>query len=177
MSSILKNNHLQYDYIDCFQGVLIAKNDELTISDACIAFLSSVRETVQKLSTIKAKIVSMVGLKAKPFKMQKLDKFKYEAGEQLGILKVYERSDNEITLGSNGTHFNFRISLILGYTIIDKPRTLSMSTRVVFNNWLGRFYFSLIKPLHLIFSKILLGSTIRKLERKALLKDNNFNSI
>ncbi|MEJ7679516.1 MAG: DUF2867 domain-containing protein [Segetibacter sp.] len=141
--SIFNSNNKKYDYLDCFQGSLIDKENSLTPTDTCKAFLSSVPWWAKKLLALRNKIVSIFGLKVTGefYTMQELDSFKYETGEQLGILKVFDRTRNEIVLGVDDKHLDLRVSLLLENSKIDKQKTLTISTIVEFNNWFGRLYF------------------------------------
>lgn len=163
--SFLRHTHQKLDYQDCFQASFLDRKSLATPTDTCKAFLLSVRELVQKLLNRRDKMASLFAFKkAKAMEMQKLTSFKYETGEQLGVLKVFYRNNNEIILGANNRHFDFKISLLLEDAKPNGKRSLNFSAGVIFNNSLGRFYFLLIKPFHKLMARRLLKDIIKKLE-------------
>ncbi|NQX39048.1 Protein of unknown function [Pedobacter steynii] len=154
-----------FDYWDCFQGVLIEKGNRATPSQICIAFLTSVRELTQKLLLVKHKVFSFAGGKAAEANtMPDLNTFNYQTGEQLGLLKVFYRNEDEILLGANTKRINLRISLFLEEVQTEPQRSLSFTTTVVYNDFFGRIIFFLIKPLHKILARYLLKSMIEKIQ-------------
>jgi hypothetical protein len=163
--SFLRHTHQKIDYQDCFQASFIDKQSWATPTGTCKAFLLSVRELVQKLLNRRDKMASLFAFKKeKTRKMQELTSFKYETGEQLGFLKVFYRNNNEIILGANHRHFDFRISLLLEDAKPSGKRSLNFSTGVIFNNRWGRIYFLFIKPLHKLMARRLIKSIVKKLE-------------
>ena len=171
-SSMLSLNHQKYDYVDCFQSSLIDKENSLTPSDTCKAFFTSIPRFGERLVAMRDRIVSMFGLKlsGESFTLQELDSFKYERGEQLGILKIFDRVsnpiNNEIIFGVDDKHLNLRVSLLLENTKIDNQKNLIISTIVEFNNWFGRMYFLPVKPIHKLIVKVMLKEMIKKLEKR-----------
>ena len=64
-------------------------------------------------------------------------------GETLGYFPVETRNANEIILGFNDKHLNFRISILT-----DGMRAFG-ATWVHRNNWLGRAYLAAVMPFHI----------------------------
>merc|ERR1712046_407292 len=111
-------------------------------TDISKAFFSSGPKWVGRLFILRNKIVSIFGLKTSgniTDREKQLENFKCEPGEQLGLFKVFTTTENEVILGEDDKHLNFRVSLILnpkGKKTENKD--LIVSTTVEFNNWFGR---------------------------------------
>ncbi|MDR1624558.1 MAG: DUF2867 domain-containing protein [Tannerellaceae bacterium] len=76
---------------------------------------------------------------------------KQNEGEETFFTLIKE-SDNEIIMGEDDKHLNFRASIM-----IDKSRnTIALITLVHFNNLLGKVYFLPVKPFHKIIMRSLL---------------------
>ena len=168
-NSIL-NNHKKYDYIDSFQGKLIDNENRIKPADVGKAFFTSGPKWISNLFTLRNKIVSVFGLKTagKVTDMQKqLDNFKCESGERLGLFKVFNRTEDEVVLGEDDKHLNFRISLFLNKSLTDQSKKdLTISTTVEFNNWFGHLYFLPVRPFHKFIVPTMLKGIIRELEKK-----------
>jgi uncharacterized protein DUF2867 len=78
-----------------------------------------------------------------PFGLKGPDK----SGRRLGMFPVETKTPNEIILGFDDTHLNFRISVLS-----DGTRVFA-TTWVKFNSRFGRFYLWLIKPFHVLIMK------------------------
>lgn len=166
-NSILNNNHKKYDYVDSFQGTLIDVGNKVNTTDIGKAFFTAGPKWVGKLFTLRNKIVSVFGLKTSGTvrdKQQLLDNFKCESGERLGLFKVFNKTDNEVVLGEDDKHLNFRISLFVDNSKTDlSKKDLIISTTVEFNNWFGRLYFLPVRPFHKFIVPTMLKGIIREL--------------
>jgi hypothetical protein len=69
-----------------------------------------------------------------------------ESGRRIGLFRVFTRTADEIVLGEDDRHLNFRVS------VLRQPQGefawATFSTVVRFNGWLGRAYFVPVRPLH-----------------------------
>jgi len=169
-NSILNTSHKEYGYVDSFQGVLNDVENKITSVDIGKAFFSSGPKWVGKLFNLRNKIVSVFGLKTSGNivdRQQQLDNFKCEPGEQLGLFKVFKKTDNEVIIGENDKHLNFRVSLFLDKSKTDKSKKdLTISTTVEFNNWFGRLYFLPVRPFHKFIVPTMLKGIIKELEKQ-----------
>lgn len=68
--------------------------------------------------------------------------------QRVGIFKVYERHANEIILGEDDKHLDFRLSVLVRPAAADGSAQLVVSTVVHCHNLLGRSYIRLIAPFH-----------------------------
>ena len=67
-------------------------------------------------------------------------------GMRRGIFRVLDRTTNEILLGEDDTHLDFRVSLLHERAADDA--FITVSTVVRFHNVLGRAYFFPVRPVH-----------------------------
>lgn len=69
--------------------------------------------------------------------------------ERVGLFRIYSREANEIVLGEDDKHLDFRLSLLCTEPTAQSPRReLVLSTAVHCHNRLGRTYIALIAPFH-----------------------------
>lgn len=168
-NSILNTSHQVYDYVDSFQGVLNDIDNKITPADIGKAFFSSGPTWVGELLTLRNKIVSVFGLKTSgdvTDREKQLENFKCEPGERLGVFKVFSKSENEVVLGEDDKHLNFRVSLFLEQQTTGTSKSLIISTTVKFNNSFGRLYFIPVRPFHKLIVPTMLKGIIKKLEER-----------
>jgi len=76
--------------------------------------------------------------------------------KQTTYFTVIEKSENEIVMGENDKHLNFRVSVL-----IDRINSfIYLTTLVHLNNFWGQAYFFLVKPFHKIIVKSILKRQI-----------------
>lgn len=168
--SILKNDRVNYDFVDSFAGEF--NNHKNNVSSAAVgkAFFTSAPNWVGKLFALRNKIVSLFGLKTSGNihdRQTQLDNFKCQEGEQLGLFKVFSKTENEVILGEDDKHLNFRVSLFIEKpTTTDNKNKLVISTTVKFHNAFGRMYFLPVRPFHKLIVPRILKGIIHELERE-----------
>lgn len=172
-NSILKRTN--FEYVDSFQGEYLDKNDEISSKDISKAFFYSAPKWTAQLFELRNRIVSIFGLIKTPDKVNNLkellDRFNCETDEKLGLFTVYHRDENEVILGEDDKHLNFRISLFKENITNDIGRkNLTLSTTIKFNNWFGKLYFLPVKPFHKLIVPRMLKGIIGQIE-----KDRNTN--
>lgn len=169
--SILKVGNKMYDFVDSFQGNFSDKNDTINSTKIGKAFFMSGPKWVDELFVLRNKLVGLFGLKisSKISDRQKLlDNFKCEEGEQMGLFKIYNKTNEEVILGEDDKHLNFRVSLFIEQQANDKTnKKLIVSTTVIFNNWFGRLYFLLVRPFHKLIVPRMLKGIIKNIENKS----------
>jgi len=167
--SILKKDGKHYDYIDSYQSKFVDKNNTISPTEIGKAFFSSGPKWVEKLFLLRNKIVGLFGLKTSgniTDRQKQLDNFKCEPGEQLGLFKVYAKTNNEVVLGEDDKHLNFRVSLLLDQLFNETDnKTLTITTTVEFNNKFGRLYFLPVRPFHKLIVPKMLKAIIKELEK------------
>lgn len=87
-----------------------------------------------------------------------------ETASRVGIFKIYQRFANEIILGEDDKHLDFRISLLLRTNSVgqESVRELVVTTVVQCHNSYGRIYINLIKPFHVM----IIRSNLRRASQK-----------
>ncbi|WP_199798314.1 DUF2867 domain-containing protein [Hymenobacter lapidiphilus] len=167
--SVLNKDETHYDYIDSYQSDFFDKNNNISPTEIGKAFFSSGPKWVAKLFALRNKIVRIFGLKTSGSvtnRQKQLDSFKCEPGEQLGLFKVFSKTNNEVVLGEDDKHLNFRVSLLLDKLPNETDKkTLTITTTVVFNNWFGRLYFLPVRPFHKLIVPAMLKGFIKELEK------------
>lgn len=170
--SLLHTARKEYDYTDSYRGILQDNNNQLTPGDAAKAFFSSGPQWVGKLFALRNKIASLFGLKtAGPAgdRQSQLENFKGEPGEQMGLFRVYERTEKEVILGEDDKHLDFRVSLFMEPCKTgSRQKELTITTTVVFNNWFGRLYFLPVRIFHKRIVPVMLKGIIKELEKRNL---------
>ncbi len=168
--SLLKTQDKKYDYVDSFESVLVDKNNSINPQKVARAFFTSSPKWVDVLLSLRNKIVSPFGLKTSRSgnnRQTRLAGFKCEQGEQVGLFTVFNTTPKEVVIGADDKHLNFRVSLFLEQNKNEvEKKNITMSTTVEFNNWLGRFYFSLVRRFHRLIAPIMLKRIIKKLEKQ-----------
>jgi hypothetical protein len=80
------------------------------------------------------------------------------ADEQIAFFPVLSRSPDEIVIGVDDSHLDFRGSVLLRWP----ERVLMLTTAVRCHNLLGRAYLAVILPFHVLVAKSLLGRLRRR---------------
>ncbi|RXM38262.1 DUF2867 domain-containing protein [Chryseobacterium sp. CH21] len=167
--SILSQNKKDFDYTDSFEGELGAGAQNIDITEIGKAFFTSGPKWGKKMFALRNKVVRLFGLKTGSKTENKLTEqgFKCEVGERLGIFKVFDKTNNEIILGEDDKHLDFRVSLLFDKNKNEKDvNFLAISTTVKFHNWLGILYFLPVRPFHKLIVPAMLKNMIGQLENK-----------
>ena len=165
-SSSLYPNRNQYSYIDSYAGIVKDEYNRISITDAARAFLKPGPKWVDLLFAVRNKIVSLFGLKTpNDTGDAKQENYKFEPGERVGLFRVFSRTSNEIILGEDDKHLNFRVSLLLEESNKDQSsKIITATTVVIYNNLFGRIYFFPVKPFHKLIVQTGLKKNFQKLE-------------
>jgi len=164
--SVLSNT--SFEYADSFQGEYLDIENQISSADIGKAFFTSAPNWASILFELRNKIVAIFGLKT-PGKIKNrkelIDNFNCEPNEKLGLFTVYHRDENEVILGEDDKHLNFRVSLYKESKPNDETRKrLTISTTVKFNNWFGKLYFLPVKPFHKLLVPRMLKGIIKQIE-------------
>ena len=125
--SLLHDYMQQGDFLDCYTCAT-----DLSVDQAAARAMAfpSWAKSLLRLRNI---LVAPLGLKNE-----------FEEGEKIGPFPIDQRNENEIILGVDDSHLNFRISILTTGT------DAYCATWVHRNNWLGRAYLAAIKPFHVL---------------------------
>jgi hypothetical protein len=85
-----------------------------------------------------------------------------ERASRIYIFKIYETAENEMILGQDDTHLDFRLSVLLGASEPAVPGQIMVTTVVHCHNLLGRIYLAMILPFHRIIVRSMLDRAGRK---------------
>ncbi|MBP9886131.1 MAG: DUF2867 domain-containing protein [Leptospiraceae bacterium] len=166
--TILQNSKLSamypnYDYFDSYKGECISQR-KITSIDLGRAFFSSSPVWVDKLFSLRNKIVSLFGLKTTSSNLDRtsLKEFDFQVGKQIGLFKVFALTEKEIILGEDDKHLDFRVSLLVESK--EEKQFVNIMTSVKFKNIFGRLYFLPVKPFHQLIVPTMLKGILRKIE-------------
>lgn len=166
INSLLANK--EFEYSDTFVGhISNPKNEKITVEEIGKSFFTSSPKWIGLLMGLRNRIVKMFGLKTGESITEQINNpstISLEKGKQLGIFRVFDRNEQEIILGENDKHLDFRVSLMVDQT--KDQSQLLITTIVSFHNWFGKLYFLPVKPFHKIIVKSMLKRTILSLENK-----------
>lgn len=142
--SLLYANRSDYDYIDSFEYSIPDADNKIDITHIGEVFIQPNSKWIEGLLALRNRIVSVFGLKHTA--PDKNDLRLWEKGAQAGIFKVFDTATNEIVLGEDDKHLDFRVSLLLKKE--GENKLISVTTLVKYHNGLGRCYFFFVKPFH-----------------------------
>jgi Protein of unknown function (DUF2867) len=83
-------------------------------------------------------------------------------GVTVGVFEVLDRKEDEILLGEDDKHLNYRVSVQLERE--EEKCWIIVSTVVQFNNWLGRAYFVPVKPVHKVIMPAMMRYGLERLK-------------
>jgi hypothetical protein len=153
------------DYLDCFETTFNDPKNNVTTVTAGKNFFTSAPKWIENLFELREKIAGLIGLKTgekKADRQKALDSFECEVGQQLGLFKVHAKSQEEVIIGQDDSHLNFRVSVVVKETA-EHQKTLTLSTHVVFNNWVGKLYFFPVKPFHKLIVPVMMKGMVNGL--------------
>lgn len=160
--SLVQTAFTEIHYDDTF-GIQIEARD-IALEELPILMFKSIPSWFYLLFKIRDWIATGLGLKTgSTFDFEKqVQQFKGNPGEQLNLFRVYARSENELMMGENDKHLDFRLSY---FKIDHGPQTeLLLSTVVHYNAPMGRLYFFFVKPFHKLIVPILLRKMAKQLQ-------------
>ena len=148
------------DFSDCYQAPL---NQCITPSDAYQSIFGHAPVWVVKLMSLRNLFAILFRLKHQT-KSEMIEarrsiyKLPYIVGKRAGLFFVKAIELQELILGDDDRHLNFRISIFIHE--VDERRVVSVSTVVIINNWLGHFYMFFVKPFHRLIARNLITAAI-----------------
>lgn len=169
--SVLSPGKKDFDYIDSFQGELTECGRNIDISEIGKAFFTSGPKWGKKMFAFRNRVMGSFGLKtgSENEKQQAEKVFQCEIGERAGLFKIFDKTSNEIVLGEDDKHLDFRVSLLIDKNSKDvNQNSLTISTTVKFHNWWGVLYFLPVRPFHKLIVPAMLKNIIGQLEKNKL---------
>jgi hypothetical protein len=111
------------------------------------AALGTAPHWISLLMRLRDQIVGPIGLKTSSQVVRRAtNSARLQIGDQLGIFRVFDRTEDELLLGEDDRHLDFRLSLLVQSDA--GANWAIVSTVVRFNNWLGRAYFLPVQQFH-----------------------------
>ena len=162
LESIISEESKCYDYTDSFS--LSLKRSDIESWELLAAFFQSAPKWVDTLFRLRNRLVSVFGLKADMANTTQLNP-PFSIGQQLGVFRVYEIEEDEVVLGENDKHLDFRTSLFIERGVDNQ---LVISTIVKVNNVLGAIYFFVVNRVHQIIVPIMLNRMVKNIDGNRL---------
>lgn len=128
------------DFADAYQVVLT--RPQLSAEGAATAIFGTSPRWVGALMKLRGVFARAVGLKHSDMR---------SGSRQRGIFKVQARYIDEIVIGDDDSHLNFRISVLRAGEA--DAATVTVSTAVEINNTLGSVYMFIVKPFHRVIAR------------------------
>jgi hypothetical protein len=131
------------DFTDTFSTT----NHKDSIEAVARLIFGTMPKWVAFLMRLRNALVKAIGLKTE---MDKTYDSEYKAGNSIGFIKIFSVEENEILLGADDKHLNFRVSV---YNSEEPTHNIKVTTLVKYNNRFGKIYMALIKPFHVLIVK------------------------
>ncbi|WP_420552415.1 DUF2867 domain-containing protein [Tenacibaculum aiptasiae] len=140
------------DFIDTFSTTNHLNN----LEEISNMIFNSNPKWIEKLFTIRNKIAGFLGLQNKlPDDYNE----NFKVGGYVKFFKIFSISENEVILGADDSHLNFRVFLknenIKNYNI-------KVITLVELNNLTGKIYMTIVKPFHKLVVKRLVSNAFNE---------------
>jgi hypothetical protein len=125
------------------------------------AVLASSPRWVALLMAFRNAVVRPLGLVATPTALERAAAIMNRTGERIGIFPVLAETPDEVLLGLDDRHLDFRVSV----RILDRgdERLGVVATLVQFHGILGRAYFAPVRPAHRLIVPTMLRLGVRRL--------------
>jgi hypothetical protein len=152
------------DYADAYSLRLPdgASNDLDAVARAA---LGTAPGWVALLLRLRDLIAGMIGLKtANQSAQHTTTHATLQVGDRLGIFKLFDRSVDELLLGEDDRHLDFRVSVLIQHK--ENADWAIISTVVRFNSWLGRAYFLSVRPFHKLIVPAMMRSAYQRYPHK-----------
>lgn len=137
-NSLLQGYLQQGDFLDCY-----CCTSDLDVNEVAARALKF-PSWVEKLMALRNLVVAPLGLKTE-LSLENAET------DMLGPFPVVTRTENEIILGLDDKHLDFRLSFMTDGT------HAYGATWVRRNNWLGRIYLAVIMPFHILIVRQAIG--------------------
>jgi hypothetical protein len=163
--SLAYKSFSRIDFIDSYT-CLFNSDKPLSVDDTVMAFFNASSPLISTLFSLRNKLMKPFGLKVSDINSREaqLKQFQVEPGNSLGLFKVMGRSDNEVLIGEDDKHLNFRISFLLTkHPELANHYSFTLSTIVLINNSFGKLYFVFIKPVHKFIVPSMMKGIVKQL--------------
>lgn len=119
-----------------------ARARELDMESLARQLLGSQPGWARKLMVLRDAIVARFGIRT-------AKQMEARPGKRIGIFRIFAVSDDEIIVGEDDSHLDFRISVLRNRgTGQEQFGHVTVASVVHCHNWVGRAYILLIRPFH-----------------------------
>jgi hypothetical protein len=148
------------DYADAYRMQLPAGAPR-DLDAVARAALGTAPRWVTLLMWLRDRIVGIIGLKtSKRLARRDRGHATLQVGDALGIFRVFDRSADELLLGEDDRHLDFRLSVLMRND--GSADWAIVSTVVRFNSWLGRAYFLPVRQFHKLIVPAMMRSAYQR---------------
>lgn len=150
------------DFLDCFSVSLRARPDLAEIDMRVLAnhILNADISWMRTLLAIRDRVTGLVGMKTTDklaLEQSTLPLDQRQVGDRVEFFKIYSVSENEIILGEDDWHQDFRLSVLR--TSGRSPRVFA-ATCCKRHNLAGYTYLALILPFHKLIARSVLDKAV-----------------
>lgn len=139
-----------------FSDSFTTTNNSETLQNITIKIFGTAPKWIQFLFKVRNSLVRFLGLKtAMPIDYHS----KFEVGGYVKFFKIYSIADDEIVLGADDSHLNFRAVI---YNSAEPTFNIKVITLVQYHNLTGKIYMALIKPFHRWVVKTMVKQAYKK---------------
>lgn len=167
-NSLAEKSFNRTDYADAYTCGFTS-NRQFAVEDLVLAFFKSSTNFGAVLMKLRNSLMKPFGIKVTTEKngREQRENFTVTPGKAIGLFKVFAVNNNEVLMGEDDKHVNFRISFLLleedksAYTY-----TFTLSTVVLINNRFGRLYFFPVKFFHKLIVAAMMRNMIKNIKSK-----------
>jgi hypothetical protein len=135
-----------------FDDTFSTTNHINNIQEITNLIFNSTPKWVNSLFVIRNKIVGLFGLKTE---IPEGYTEEFKVGGFVKFFEIYSIKENEIVLGANDSHLNFRAIVTNDNSELFNIKVITL---VEYNNTMGKIYMGIIKPFHRLVVKKLVGN-------------------
>jgi hypothetical protein len=144
-------------FCDAFQAPVT--NPELGLKEACRAVFACAPAWVDMLLKMRGVVATMLGLRhGAEAGFEVSPDARYEIGQRVGRFLIRSIERNELIVGENDKHLDFRISIYR--SSLNGVETVTVSTAVEIHNIIGRIYMLVVEPFHRYIARTMLQRAV-----------------
>ena len=149
------------DFADAYAMEVPPATGARALADAVFA---SAPPWVAALMAVRHAVVAPLGLVGTRRSLERAARVANRTGDRIGVFPVLAEAPDELLLGLDDRHLDFRVSVRI---IEDSGRCRGVvSTLVRIHNALGRAYFGVVKPFHRVIVPAMMRRAGRTLETR-----------
>jgi hypothetical protein len=156
--SLVKKAFSTINYADAYRAKL-PENRPHDLASVVKSFAGAPPPWLGRLMKIRNSFSRLLGLEPKAGRLRSSQGLTLEPGAKIGIFKIFQKTANEVLMGEDDAHLNYRVSILL------QPEQnacwATISTIVHYNNWRGRLYFIPVRPFHCLIVTTMLKNMVR----------------